>query len=76
MSQCKYLGMTVTNQNLVQEKIKRIFNTGNACYHLVQNLSSSDILSKNVKIRMYNTIILSVILYGCENWSLVWRYTN
>jgi hypothetical protein len=55
VSQFKYLGTTVTNQNLIQEKCKRSFNSGNACYHLVQNLLSSCLLSKNVRIRIYKT---------------------
>jgi hypothetical protein len=46
MSQFKYLGTTVTNQNLIQEEIKRRLNSGNACYHSVQNLLSSRLLSK------------------------------
>jgi hypothetical protein len=33
----KYLGAIVTNQNLIQEEIKRRLNSGNACYHSVQN---------------------------------------
>jgi hypothetical protein len=33
VSQFKYLGMSVTNQNLIQEEIKRRFNSANACYH-------------------------------------------
>jgi hypothetical protein len=69
----KYLGMTVTNQNLIQEEIKRILNSGNACYHLVQKLLSSCLLSKKVKISIYKTIILLVVLYGCETWSLTLR---
>jgi hypothetical protein len=40
VSQFKYLGTTVTNQNLIQEEIKRRLNSGNACYHSVQNLLS------------------------------------
>jgi hypothetical protein len=60
------LGTTVTNQNLIQEEIERRFNSGNACYHSVKNLLSSRLLSKNVKIKMYKTIILPVVLYGCE----------
>jgi hypothetical protein len=41
MSQFKYLGTTVTIQNLNQEEIKRRWNSGNACYHSVQNLLAS-----------------------------------
>jgi hypothetical protein len=44
--QFKYLGTTVTNKNLIQEKIKRKLNSGNACYHSVQNLLSSRLLLK------------------------------
>jgi hypothetical protein len=63
------LGTTVANQNLIQEEIRRRLNSGNACYHSVQNLLSS-CLSKNVKVRIYKTVILPVVLYGCETWSL------
>jgi hypothetical protein len=62
--------MTVTNQNLIQEEIKRRLNSGNACHYSVQNLLSSRLLSKNLKIRIYKTTILPVVLYGCEAWSL------
>jgi hypothetical protein len=65
--------MTVTKQNLLQEEIKRILNCGNACYHSVQNLLSSRLPSKNVKVRIYKTIILPVVLYGCETWFLAVR---
>jgi hypothetical protein len=73
VSQFKYLGMTVTNQNLIQEEIKRGLNFGNACYYSVQNLLSSRLLSNNVKVRMYKAIIFPVVLYGCETWSLTLR---
>ena len=69
----KYLGTTLTNQNSIQEEIKIRLKSGNACYHLVQNLSSSSLLSKNLKIKIYRIIILPVILYGCEIWSLTLR---
>ena len=45
----------------------------NACYHSVQNILSSSLLSKNLKIKIYRTIILPVVLYGCETWSLTLR---
>ena len=66
----KYLGTTLTNQNSIQEEIKSRLKSGNACYHSVQNLLSSSLLSKNLKIKIYRTIILPVVLYGCETWSL------
>jgi hypothetical protein len=58
---------------LIQEEIKRRLNFGNACYHSDQSLLSSHLLSKNLKIRIYKTIILPVVLYGRETWSLILR---
>jgi hypothetical protein len=58
---------------LIQEEIKRRLNSGNVCYHSVQNLFSSRLLSKNLKIRIYEAIILPVVLYECETWSLTLR---
>jgi hypothetical protein len=69
----KYLGKTLPNQNSIQEEFKSRLKSGNACYYSVQNLLSSRLLSKNLKIRIYTyrTIILPVVLYGCETWSLI-----
>jgi hypothetical protein len=71
----KYLGTTLTNQNSIQEEIKSRLKLGNACYYSVQNLLSSRLLSKNlkIKIRVYRTIILPVVLHGCEAWLLTLR---
>ena len=49
----KYLGTTVTNQNSIQKEIKSRLKLGNACYHSVQNLLSSSLLPKNLKIKIY-----------------------
>jgi hypothetical protein len=65
--------MRLTKQNLIQEEIKRPLNSRNACYHSIHNLLSSGLLSKNIKIRIYKTIILPVVLHGCETWSLTLR---
>ena len=61
-----YLGTTLANQNSIREEIMSRLKSGNACYHLLQNLLSSSLLSKNLKIKIYRTIILPVVLYGCE----------
>jgi hypothetical protein len=73
VSQFKYLGTTVTNQNFIQKEIKRRENSVNAYFHSVQNLLFSRLLSKNLKIKIYKTIILHVVLYGCETLSLILR---
>src|SRR5215475_8752369 len=69
----RYLGTMLTDKNSIQEEIKSRLKLGNACYHSVQNLLSSRLLSKNLKIKIYRTIILLVVLYGCETWSLTLR---
>jgi len=63
----KYLGPTF------QEAIRSRLKSGNACYHLVQNILSSSLLAKTVQIKIYRTIILPVALYECETWSLTLR---
>jgi hypothetical protein len=69
----KYLGATLMDQNCIHEEIRSRLNSGNACYRAVQNLLSSCLLSRNVKIKIYKTTILPVVLYGCETWSLTLR---
>ena len=60
----------MTNQNFIHEEIKCRLKAGNACYYSVQTLVSSRLLSKNLNVKIYKTIILAVVLYGCETWSL------
>ena len=59
----KNLGMML-DQNSIQEEIKSRLKLGNACCYSVQNLLSSRLLSKNLKIKIYRTIILPVVLCG------------
>jgi hypothetical protein len=73
VAKLKYLG-TLTDENCIHEEIKSRLNSGNACYHSVQSLLSSRLLSRNVKVKkIYKTIILPVVLYGRETWSLTLR---
>jgi hypothetical protein len=69
----KYLGTTLTDQNCMQEEIDSGLNLENAGYHSVKSLLSSCLLSRNVKVKIYKTIILPFVLYGCETWSLTLR---
>jgi hypothetical protein len=69
----KYLGRTLTNQNSIQEKIKSRLKPENACSLSALNLLCSRLLSKNLKIKIHRIIILPVVLYSCEIWSLTLR---
>jgi hypothetical protein len=61
------------NQNLIQEEIMKRFNSDNACYHSFEMFLSSRMLSKNEMVRIYKTVTLPLVLYGCEAWSLTLR---
>jgi hypothetical protein len=73
VEQFRYLGTTVTNRNSIQEEIKSRLKLGNTCYHSVKDLLSSSLLTKNTKLKIYRTIILPIVFYGCETWSLTLR---
>jgi hypothetical protein len=68
-----YLGRTQRNKTPYHEGIKSRLKSGNACYHSVQNILSSNLIPTNMEIKIYRTVILSVVLYGCETWSLTLR---
>jgi hypothetical protein len=69
----KYLGTALTYQNDIHDKITSRLNCRNACYYLVQNVLPSYLIPKNIRMKIYKTVILLVVLYGCETWSLTLR---
>jgi hypothetical protein len=60
-----------SNKSKYQEEIERRLNSGNACYLLIQSLMTSCLLHENGENSIYNIIVLLVVLYGCETWSLI-----
>jgi hypothetical protein len=56
----KYLRTTLTDQNCMPEEINSRLNSGNACYHSVKSLLSSRLLSRNLKVKIYKTIIVQL----------------
>jgi hypothetical protein len=64
VAQFRYLGTAITDRNLIEEEIKRRLNSGNACYHSVQSLLSSCLLSKNIKIRIYESVFVLFSKYN------------
>jgi hypothetical protein len=73
VAELKYLGTTLTDQNYMHKEIKSRLNSGNSCNNSLQRLLSSHLLSRNVQVKIYKTIILPVVLYGCETWSVTLR---
>jgi hypothetical protein len=69
----KYLRTTLIDQNCLHEGLNNRLNSGNACYRSVQSLLFSRLLPRNVKVKIYKTMILPVVLYWCEAWSLTLR---
>jgi hypothetical protein len=61
----------VSDEISIQEKIKSRLKSRNNCYQSVLNPLSSSLLSKNIKIKIHRIIILPVVWYGCETWSLI-----
>jgi hypothetical protein len=55
----------------MNQEIKSRLNSWIACYHSVQSLLSFCLLPRSVKVKMHETIILPIVLYGCETWSLM-----
>jgi hypothetical protein len=68
----KYLGTTLTNQNDIRDEIKNRLNSGNACYHPVQNLLSSRLISKNLKIKIYKTVMCRLCCMGAKLGLSLW----
>ena len=62
----KHLGTNLINQNSIQDEIKSRLKSGNACYYSVRNILSSRLLSKNINIKMYSSIILSGVCMGVK----------
>jgi hypothetical protein len=73
LAKFKYLEATLTNQNGICDEIRSRLKSGNVCYYSVQNLLSSHLILRNLKIKIYKRVILPVVLYGFETWFLTLR---
>ena len=73
VKQFSYWRKTLTNPNFIHEEIKSRLKSGSACCLSVQKLWPSTLLSKIILLQIYKIIILPVVLYGCETWSLKLR---
>jgi hypothetical protein len=62
----KQLRITATNENCTHEEIKSRLNSGNACYHSVQSLSSFRLLSRNTYIKIHKITLLLLFCTGVK----------
>jgi hypothetical protein len=72
----KYLGTIVNTDNSIEEEIKEITAAGNRTYHVHKKLFSSKLISQNVKLQLYNTLICQTVTYASETWVLKEHVTN
>jgi hypothetical protein len=56
----KYLGAMVNTDNSIEEEIRERISAGNRAYHVHKKLFTSKLISRNVKLQLYNTLTLSV----------------
>ena len=66
----KYLGMMIATDGNMKEEIDARIGAANRCYFSLLNLFIKRSISENTKLRVYNTIIRPILLYGCETWAL------
>jgi len=73
MMQFRYLGTALTNQNSIREEIKSRLKSENAFYHSFAECFVFQFAIQHTKIKIHRTVILPVVLRGCETWSLTLR---
>jgi len=66
----KYLGSTVNTGNSIEEEIKERIVAGNRAHHVHKKLFTSKLISRNIKLRLYNTLIRPIVTYASETWVL------
>ena len=66
-----YLGTEINSSNRISIEIKRRIMLGNRAYFANSKLLKSKLLTRNTKMRIYNTLIRPVVTYGCETWTML-----
>jgi len=66
----KYLGTMVNTDNSIEEEIQERIAAGNRAYHVHKKLFSSKLISQNIKLQLYNTLIHPTVAYTSETWVL------
>ena len=67
------MGTALINQNSIKEENTSRLKPGNACYQSVQNLLSSSLLTKNLRLSYTELQFCETVLHGCKTWLLTLR---
>ena len=70
MDNFKYLGGIINENNKKEFEIQERLQNANKAYFMLQNILKSKNISKNIKIRIKNSVINKILSYGSEAWSL------
>jgi hypothetical protein len=70
IDQFKYLGSIITQDNDIKTEISMRLQSANKCFFGLSNIFRSRAISKNLKVRMYLTLLRPIVLYGAETWPL------
>jgi len=60
----------VNTENSIEEEIKERTAAGNRAYHVHKKLFTSKLISRNVILQLYNTLIRPIVTYASETWVL------
>lgn len=71
VNQFKYLGSVITQNNDILTEISMRLQSSNKCFYGLNKIFRSRAISKNLKVRMYLTLLKPNVLYGAEIWSLI-----
>jgi hypothetical protein len=66
----KYLGSIITSGNNHERDIKARMAAGNRCYYALSKIMKSREISKSTKLKIYRTLIIPIVMYGCEGWTM------
>jgi len=66
----------VNTDNTIEEEIKERIAAGKRAHHVHKKLFSSKLISRNVRLQLYNTLICPTVTYASETWVLKENMTN
>ena len=67
---CRYLGSIVDTYGGTEDDVKKRISKARVAFHLLRNVWKSKLIGETTRIRLFNTNVKSVLLYGAETWRI------